>query len=72
MKIALGTPGGCGRAIGGVAVALQNILGDVFASLSIALDKPFVVGDFIVITLEMGAVEYIGIKTTRLRSLSGE
>lgn len=63
-----------GLGIGGVAVALalQNILGDVFASLSIALDKPFVVGDFIVIAPEMGTVEYIGIKTTRLRSLSGE
>ena len=63
-----------GLGIGGVAVALalQNILGDVFASLSIALDKPFVVGDFIVVGPEMGTVEYIGIKTTRLRSLSGE
>lgn len=60
--------------IGGIAVALavQNILGDVFASLSIALDKPFVVGDFIVAGPDMGTVEYIGIKTTRVRSLSGE
>jgi small-conductance mechanosensitive channel len=60
--------------IGGIAVALalQNILGDLFASLSIALDKPFVIGDFIIIDDHMGTVEYIGLKTTRLRSLSGE
>ncbi len=60
--------------IGGIAVALaaQNILGDLFSSVSIALDKPFVVGDFIVIDDYMGTVEYIGMKTTRLRSLGGE
>ena len=60
--------------IGGIAVALavQNILGDIFASLSIALDKPFVVGDFIIAGADMGTVEYIGIKTTRVRSISGE
>jgi small-conductance mechanosensitive channel len=60
--------------IGGVAVALamQNILGDLFASLSIALDRPFEVGDFIVIDAYMGTVEYVGLKTTRVRSLSGE
>ncbi len=60
--------------IGGIAAALavQNILGDIFASLSIALDKPFVIGDFIVVDEVMGTVEYIGLKTTRLRSLSGE
>ena len=60
--------------IGGIAVAmaLQNILGDIFASLSILLDKPFVVGDFIIVETHMGAVEYIGLKTTRIRSLSGE
>jgi small-conductance mechanosensitive channel len=60
--------------IGGVAVALavQNILGDLFSSVSIALDKPFVIGDFIIIDEYMGAVEYIGLKTTRLRSLGGE
>lgn len=63
-----------GMGIGGIAVALaaQNILGDLFASLSIVLDKPFVVGDFIVAGQESGTVENIGIKTTRLRSLSGE
>lgn len=60
--------------IGGVAVALavQNILGDLFASLSIALDKPFVVGDFIVVDDLMGTVKHIGLKTTRLQSLGGE
>ncbi len=60
--------------IGGVAVALavQSILGDLFASLSITLDKPFVVGDFIIVGDVMGTVEYVGLKTTRIRSLSGE
>jgi small-conductance mechanosensitive channel len=63
-----------GLGIGGVAVALalQNVLGDLFASLSIALDKPFVVGDFVVIDQLMGNVEHVGLKTTRIRSLSGE
>jgi small-conductance mechanosensitive channel len=63
-----------GLGVGGVAVALalQNILGDLFASLSIALDKPFVVDDRLVIDAYMGKVEHIGIKSTRLRSDSGE
>jgi small-conductance mechanosensitive channel len=63
-----------GLGIGGVAVALavQNILGDLFASLSIALDRPFIVGDFLVVGDFMGSVEHVGIKSTRLRSLSGE
>jgi small-conductance mechanosensitive channel len=63
-----------GLGIGGVAVALalQNILGDLFASLSITFDKPFFVGDFLVIDEFLGTVEHIGIKSTRLRSLSGE
>jgi small-conductance mechanosensitive channel len=63
-----------GLGIGGIAVALaaQNILGDLFASLSIVLDKPFVVGDFIVVDGLRGAVERVGIKTTRVRSLDGE
>ncbi len=63
-----------GLGIGGVAVALaaQNILSDLFASLSIVLDKPFVVGDFIVVGDFLGSVEHVGLKTTRLRSLSGE
>jgi len=60
--------------VGGVAVALavQNILGDLFASLSIALDKPFVIGDFIVVGDVVGTVEHVGLKTTRIRALSGE
>jgi small-conductance mechanosensitive channel len=60
--------------IGGIAVALatQNILGDLFSSLSIVLDKPFVVGDFIIVNDMLGTVEYVGLKTTRLRSLGGE
>jgi small-conductance mechanosensitive channel len=60
--------------IGGIAIALavQNILSDLFASMSIILDKPFVLGDFIIVDDFMGTVEYIGLKTTRIRSLSGE
>lgn len=63
-----------GLGIGGIAVALaaQNILGDLFGSLSIVLDKPFVVGDFIIVGEHTGTVERVGLKTTRLRSLSGE
>lgn len=63
-----------GLGIGGIAVALavQNTLGDLFASLSIVLDKPFHVGDFLVIDEYLGSVENIGLKTTRMRSLSGE
>ena len=63
-----------GLGVGGIAVALalQNILGDLFASLSIVLDKPFAVGDFLIIDEHMGAVENVGLKTTRVRSLSGE
>jgi len=63
-----------GLGIGGIAVALalQNVLGDLLASLSIALDRPFVIGDFLIVGEHMGSVEYIGIKSTRLRSLSGE
>jgi small-conductance mechanosensitive channel len=48
------------------------VLGDLLASLSIALDQPFVIGDFVILGEHMGAVEYIGIKSTRLRSLTGE
>lgn len=63
-----------GLGIGGVAVALaaQNILGDLFASLSIVLDRPFVIGDFLNVGDFLGSVEEIGLKTTRVRSLSGE
>ena len=60
--------------VGGIAVALalQNILGDLFASITILLDKPFVLGDYIVLGDFVGRVERIGIKTTRLRSITGE
>lgn len=63
-----------GLGIGGIAVglALQNILGDLFASLTIVLDKPFQVGHFIVVDEFSGTVEHIGLKATRIRSLSGE
>lgn len=63
-----------GLGVTGIAVALatQNIVGDLFASISILLDKPFLLGDFIIVDSYMGTVERIGIKTTRLRSLSGE
>jgi len=63
-----------GLGVGGIAVALavQNVLGDLFGSLAIILDKPFVVGDFIIVGDSMGTVEHVGLKTTRVRSLSGE
>jgi small-conductance mechanosensitive channel len=63
-----------GLGVGGIAIALavQAILGDLFASLSIALDKPFALGDTLRIDTFEGAVEQIGIKSTRLRSVSGE
>jgi small-conductance mechanosensitive channel len=63
-----------GLGVGGIAVALalQNVLGDLFASLSIVLDKPFVIGDFVVVDDLVGTVEHIGLKTTRVRSLGGE
>lgn len=63
-----------GLGIGGVAVALasQAILGDLFSYVTIFLDKPFEQGDFIIVGDFLGSVEKIGIKTTRLRSLSGE
>ncbi|MFN2317224.1 MAG: mechanosensitive ion channel family protein [Gemmatimonadales bacterium] len=63
-----------GLGVGGIAVALavQNILGDLFASLAIIMDKPFVLGDFIVVGDLRGSVEHIGLKTTRVRSIGGE
>ena len=63
-----------GLGIGGIAVALaaQAVLGDLFSYFVIFFDKPFAVGDFIVVGDKMGVVEHVGIKTTRLRSLSGE
>lgn len=63
-----------GLGIGGIAVALavQNILGDLFAAVSIMIDKPFVVGDAIQVDNVEGTVEKIGLKTTRVRSYAGE
>jgi small-conductance mechanosensitive channel len=63
-----------GLGIGGIAVALaaQNILGDLFNYFVIFFDRPFEVGDFIIVDNKMGAVEAIGIKTSRIRSLTGE
>jgi small-conductance mechanosensitive channel len=63
-----------GLGIGGIAVALaaQNILGDLFNYFVIFFDRPFEIGDFIIIDEKKGVVEHIGIKTTRLKSLSGE
>ncbi len=63
-----------GLGVGGIAVglALQNILGDLFSSLSIVLDKPFQIGHSIVVDGFSGTVENIGLKTTRIRSISGE
>jgi small-conductance mechanosensitive channel len=63
-----------GLGIGGVAVALamQNILGDLFASLSITFDRPFVIGDLIYVDNYAGRVEHIGLKSTRLRASGGE
>lgn len=63
-----------GLGVGGIAVAfaVQGILSDLFASFSIYFDKPFRVGDFVVIGTDSGTVEKIGIKTTRIRTLQGE
>jgi small-conductance mechanosensitive channel len=63
-----------GLGIGGIAIALaiQNILGDLFAALAIVLDKPFVVGDAVQVDAINGTIEHVGLKTTRIRSLSGE
>ena len=63
-----------GLGVGGIAIALavQNVLGDLFAALAIVLDKPFVVGDTITVDTFTGTVEHIGLKTTRLRSVNGE
>ncbi len=63
-----------GLGIGGIAVALavQAVLGDLLASMSIALDKPFVIGDLLNVDTLTGTVEYIGVKSTRIRSITGE
>jgi small-conductance mechanosensitive channel len=63
-----------GLGIGGIAIALavQAVLSDLLASISIALDKPFGVGDFLIIDDCLGTIEHIGVKSTRMRSLTGE
>lgn len=63
-----------GLGVGGIAVALavQNILGDLFASLTIVLDRPFVIGDAVQVGEINGTIEHIGLKTTRIRALTGE
>ncbi len=63
-----------GLGIGGIAVALaaQTILGDLFSYFVIFFDRPFEIGDFIIVGEYLGTIEYIGIKTTRVRSLGGE
>lgn len=63
-----------GLGIGGIAIALaaQTILGDLFSYFVIFFDRPFEVGDFIIVGDKRGTVEYVGIKTTRIRSLDGE
>lgn len=63
-----------GLGIGGIAIALaaQTILADLFSYLVIFFDKPFEVGDFIIVDDKLGTIEYVGIKTTHIRTLSGE
>ena len=68
------TPIIAGLGIGGIAVALaaQNILGDLFSYFVIFFDRPFEAGDFIIVDDKMGTIEYVGIKTTHIRALGGE
>ncbi len=68
------TPMIAGLGVGGIAIAfaLQNVLSDIFASFSIYFDKPFKVGDFIVIGNDSGVVKKIGIKSTRIQTLQGQ
>jgi small-conductance mechanosensitive channel len=63
-----------GLGIGGIAIAfaLQGILGDLFASFSIYFDKPFKKGHFIIVDDDMGVVENIGLRSTRINTLRGE
>jgi len=63
-----------GVGIGGIAIAMavQGILSDLFGSLTIALDKPFAVGEFITVGQDSGTVEHVGLKSTRVRSITGE
>ncbi|MBC7760126.1 MAG: mechanosensitive ion channel [Phormidesmis sp. FL-bin-119] len=63
-----------GLGVGGIAIALaaQAVLGDLFSYFVIFFDRPFEIGDFIVVGDKNGIIEYIGIKTTRIKTLSGE
>ena len=63
-----------GAGVGGIAIAiaLQNVLGDLFASFSIYFDRPFEIGDFIIVGEDMGVVKHIGVKSTRIRALQGQ
>lgn len=63
-----------GFGIGGIAVAFaaQEIFEDIFSYFTIFFDRPFEIGDFIIMGDYMGTVEYVGVRTTRIRSLSGE
>jgi small-conductance mechanosensitive channel len=63
-----------GLGVGGIAIALaaQTILGDLFNYFVIFFDRPFELEDFIIVDDKLGTVEYIGLKTTRIRSLQGE
>lgn len=63
-----------GLGVGGIAIALaaQTVLGDLFSYFVIFFDRPFEIGDFVVVGNDNGVIEYIGIKTTRIRTLSGE
>lgn len=63
-----------GLGVGGIAIALaaQAVLGDLFSYFVIFFDRPFEIGDFVTLDNESGVIEYIGIKTTRIRTLSGE
>lgn len=63
-----------GAGVGGIAIAiaLQNVLGDLFASFSIYFDRPFEIGDFIIVGEDMGVVKHIGVKSTRIQALQGQ
>ncbi|MCR4326988.1 MAG: mechanosensitive ion channel family protein [Nanoarchaeota archaeon] len=68
------TPLIAGLGVGGIAIAiaLQSVLGDLFAAFAIYFDKPFKEGDFIIVGTDLGVVEKIGIKTTRIKTLQGQ
>ena len=63
-----------GLGVGGIAIAFaaQALLEDFFSFFTIFFDRPFEIGDFIIVGDMMGTVDHIGIKTTRLKSISGE